>query len=68
MNKILQIVLPFWVTAKSYAKKYTDSRLKGLVGLAYELKIEQGAVCLTVHDSRAIHASVQNGVFSMINE
>ena len=64
MNKILQIVLPFWVTAK----KYTDSRLKGLVGLAYELKIEQGAVCLTVHDSRAIQASVQNGVFSMINE
>ncbi len=67
MSKILQIVLPFWVMAKSFAQKYTDSRLQGLVGLAYELKIDHGVVCMTVHDSKAIEASLQSGVFSLNN-
>jgi len=67
VNKILQIVLPFWVMAKNFAQKYTDSRLQGLVGLAYELKIEHGVVCMAVHDSKAIKASLQGGVFSLDN-
>lgn len=37
MSKILQLVLPFWVMARKYAKSYTDSRMTGLVGLAYGL-------------------------------
>lgn len=27
MSKILQLVLPFWVMARKYAKSYTDSRM-----------------------------------------
>lgn len=42
MSKILQLVLPFWVMARKYAKSYTDSRMTGLVGLAYGLALETG--------------------------
>lgn len=42
MSKILQLVLPFWVMARKYAKSYTDSRMTGLVGLAYGLALENG--------------------------
>lgn len=68
MSKILQLVLPFWMMAKQYAKMYTDSRLQGLVGLAYELTIVNGVMKLTVHDSNAITASLSNGTFTLNNE
>lgn len=68
MSKILQLVLPFWVMAKQYAKKYTDSRLQGLVGLAYALTIENGVMNLTIHDSNALTASLSNGTFTMNNQ
>ena len=54
MSKILQLVLPFWVMARKYAKSYTDSRMTGLVGLAYGLALENGVMKMTVYDSRAI--------------
>lgn len=57
MSKILQLVLPFWVMARKYAKSYTDSRMTGLVGLAYGLALENGVMKMTVYDSRVITAS-----------
>ena len=65
MSKILQLVLPFWVMARKYAKSYTDSRMTGLVGLAYGLALENGVMKMTVYDSRAITASLANGVMKM---
>ena len=65
MSKILQLVLPFWVMARKYAKSYTDSRMTGLVGLAYGLALENG---VTVYDSRAITASLTNGTFILNNQ
>lgn len=68
MSKILQLVLPFWVMARKYAKSYTDSRLSGLVGLAYEMTLNNGVMVLTVHDSRAITATIEDGTFTLNNQ
>lgn len=64
IQKILQVVLPFWLQAK----RYTDSRMKGLVGLAYSLTIENGVMRMTVHDSRALTASLADGTFTLNNQ
>lgn len=68
MSKILQLVLPFWVMARKYANSYTDSRMTGLVGLAYGLALENGVMKMTVYDSRAITASLANGTFILNNQ
>lgn len=68
MSKILQLVLPFWVMARKYAKSYTDSRMTGPVGLAYGLALENGVMKMTVYDSRAITASLANGTFILNNQ
>lgn len=68
MSRILQLILPFWVTARKYAKTYTDSRMTGLVGLAYEMTLENGVMKLTVYDSRAVTASLANGLFTLNNQ
>lgn len=68
MSRILQLVLPFWVMARKYAKSYTDSRMTGLVGLAYEMTLENGTMAMTVHDSQAITASLTNGLFTLNNQ
>ena len=68
MSKVLQLVLPFWVMARKYAKSYTDSRMTGLVGLACGLALENGVMKMTVYDSRAITASLANGTFILNNQ
>ena len=54
--------------ARKYAKSYTDSRMTGLVGLAYELALENREMKMTVYASLAITASLANGTIILNNQ
>lgn len=56
MSKILQIVLPFWVSAR----KYTDKKVENLERPACEMTVDDGVLTVTVHDPQLANASITN--------
>lgn len=65
MKNMLQLIITFWNLAKQGAKSYTDSRMQGLVGLAFGMTVENDTLKVTTYDSRALTASIQNDTLTL---